>query len=182
MADVTINQLNTGTPNKSSAIIPYSDGSTTYKTSPSGIVAASPGALLQVVQAVFGPGFQHSTTSSTYENTGIEATITPQFTTSRIMISVTTQVAVRNSDGSFGGSYGAYNLTRNNTELLVWGTVQFLGWSPGSLQYIDSPNSISPLTYRIQSKIVGSTGRIYAGWGVSGVSGTSNMILSEIAG
>jgi len=48
MADVTISGLSLNTPNKNSAIIPYSDGSTTYKTSPSGIVAASPGCILQV--------------------------------------------------------------------------------------------------------------------------------------
>lgn len=182
MADTTISALSPATPSKDTAIIPFSDGSTTYRTSPSGIVAASPGSIIQVVQAVFGPGFQHSTTSSSYENTGIEASITPRSTSSRIMISVSTQVAVRNADGSVGYSYGAYNLTRNNSELIVWGNVQWIGWSPGSLQYIDSPNSTSQLTYRIQSRMISSTGRIYTGWGVSSVSGSSNIILSEIAG
>ena len=182
MADVTVSQLSEGVPNKNTAAIPFSDGATTYKTTPAGIVAASPGCILQVVQAVFGPGFQHSTTSSSYENTGIEASITPRSTSSRIMISVSTQVAVRNADGSVGHSYGAYNLTRNNSELIVWGNVQWIGWAPGSLQYVDSPNSTSPLTYRIQSKMISSSGRIYTGWGVSSVSSSSNMILSEIAG
>ena len=52
MADITISQLSTGTPNKNSAVIPYSDGTTTLKTSPAGIVAASPGCLLQLVQTI----------------------------------------------------------------------------------------------------------------------------------
>ncbi len=181
MSDVTISGLSQASPNKDTAIIPFSDGNTTYKSTPAGIVAASPGSIIQVVQAVFGPGFQHSTTSTTYENTGIEASITPRSASSRIMIAVTTQVAVRNPDGSVGYSYGAYNLTRNNSELLVWGNVQWVGWAPGCLQYVDSPNSSSQLTYRIQSKMIIS-GRIYTGWGASSVSGTSNMILSEIAG
>ena len=181
MADVTISGLSEGIPSKNSAVIPYSDGSNTYRTAASGIVAASPGSIIQVVQAVFGPGFQHSTTSTTYENTGIEASITPRSASSRIMIAVTTQVAVRNPDATVGFSYGAYNLTRNNSELLVWGNVQWIGWAPGCLQYVDSPNSSSQLTYRIQSKMI-SSGRIYTGWGTSSVSGTSNMILSEIAG
>lgn len=61
MADVTIGGLSLGIPNKDTAVIPYSDGSTTYKTSPSGIVAASPGALLQVV----------GTSDNTYRTTSL---------------------------------------------------------------------------------------------------------------
>ena len=52
MADVTISGLAPSTPSKDTAIIPFSDGSNTYKTSPSGIVAASPGCILQVKQVV----------------------------------------------------------------------------------------------------------------------------------
>ena len=186
MADVTISGLSEGLPNKNSAVIPYSDGTTTLKTSPSGIVAASPGSIIQVVQTVFGPGFQHSTTSTSYVNTGIEASITPKFSTSRIMIGVTTQFAIRDSSGgATAGPYGSYNLTRNNNELIVWGTVQFLGWCSGNCQYIDSPNSTSLLTYRVQSKLSSQSpaGRIYTGWGSTpGIEGSSFIVLQEIAG
>lgn len=49
MADTTISALSPSTPSKNTAVIPFSDGSTTYKTSPSGIVAASPGSVLRVL-------------------------------------------------------------------------------------------------------------------------------------
>jgi hypothetical protein len=75
MADVTISGLSEGIPSKNTAVIPYTDGSTTYKTSPSGIVAASPGA---VIQSVFGK----DTTYYVFPNPG--PTLAPLNTTSTI--------------------------------------------------------------------------------------------------
>ncbi len=49
MADVTISGLNSASPSKDTATIPFTDGTTTYKTTPAGIVAAAPGSIIQIV-------------------------------------------------------------------------------------------------------------------------------------
>jgi hypothetical protein len=102
------------------------------------------------------------------------------------MVGITTQFAIRDSGGgTTSGPYGSYNLTRNNTELIVWGTVNQLGWGSGSCQYVDTPNSTSSLTYRMQSKLSSQSpaGRIYTGWGSTpGIDGSSIIVLQEIAG
>ena len=77
MADVTISGLSPASPNKNSAIIPFSDGSTTYRTAPSGIVAASPGCILQVKQAIRTAGLQHSTTQGWDDIPDVNINITP---------------------------------------------------------------------------------------------------------
>jgi len=84
MADVTISGLSEGIPNNNTAVIPYSDGSTTYKTSPSGIVAASPGSIIQVQHYLF-------ETSAGYANVNswqymFQADFTPKFNMSRVLI------------------------------------------------------------------------------------------------
>jgi hypothetical protein len=101
MADVTINQLSEGLPNKSSAIIPFSDGTTTYKTSPSGIVAASPGCILQVKQAIRTTGLQHSTTQGWDDISGVSIDITPSSSNSKFLISWSGAVSV---NYAYGGS------------------------------------------------------------------------------
>jgi len=86
MADVTIGQLNQGIPNKNTAVIPYSDGSTTYKTSPSGIVAASPGCILQVKQVVRTSIFTHNFGQIWVDVPTLSAYITPSSTSSKFLI------------------------------------------------------------------------------------------------
>ena len=92
MADTTISGLSPATPNKGSAIIPFSDGSTTYKTSPSGIVAASPGCMIQMVKSTDADYIaQIVNTAGQGTNTwvpGLSATITPRSTTSTIMMHI----------------------------------------------------------------------------------------------
>lgn len=106
MADVTISQLSEGLPNKNSAVIPYSDGTTTLRTSPSGIVAASPGALLQVV----------STSDNTYRTTStpIPADNTiPQITEGALFLSLSITPKSANSQLLF--MFEAYCMELGNT-------------------------------------------------------------------
>lgn len=101
MADTTIGQLDTAVPNKNTAIIPYSDGTTTYKTSPSGIVAASPGSVLQVKQAIRTAGLQHSSTQGWDDISGVSIDITPTSSNSKFLISWSGAVSV---NYAYGGS------------------------------------------------------------------------------
>ena len=111
MADVTINQLSEGLPNKSSAIIPYSDGSTTYKTSPSGIVAASPGCILQVKQGIRTTGLQHSSTQGWDDVAGVNVDIAPASANSKFLISWSGAVSVNYAYGT-GTQVQAFKIVR----------------------------------------------------------------------
>ena len=94
MADVTISGLSPAIPNKNSAIIPFSDGSTTYRTAPSGIVAASPGCILQVKQAIRTAGLQHSTTQGWDDIPDVNINITPTSSNSKFLVSWSGAVSV----------------------------------------------------------------------------------------
>jgi len=202
MADVTINQLTTGTPNKNSAVIPYSDGTTTLKTSPSGIVAASPGALLQVVQAVK-TDTQVFSPPSNYQNwqdiSGLSVTIVPKGSNSKMLINValaflgdvgtqgycrilrngTTPIGVGNDLGRVRASFNKFINQENEIP-----TTGFM--------FLDEWNSQSPVTYKLQVLGQGpntSTGTIYVNrsvtWSTSSqesCTSCSTLIVQEIAG
>jgi len=106
MADVTISALTPGTPNNV-ASIPFSDGTTTYKTSPSGIVAAgvTPGTILQVVY------LQDSTTYN-FPNPGASVPLNLTSTFSINLKSITSRVHINVS---------AYGLGYRNTSVPGWG-------------------------------------------------------------
>ena len=126
MADVTINGLNIASPNKNSAVIPFSDGSTTYKTSPSGIVAASPGTVIQTV-------FGKDTTYYVFPNPGasfapINNTSTinfvKRFASSKVLISISAYVGAKVGTIAPGVGLG---ISYQGVELLTGEERPFLG-------------------------------------------------------
>ena len=198
MADVTINQLSEGVPNKSSAIIPYSDGSTTYKTSPSGIVAAAPGCIIQVKQTIKSDTFGQSANGVEMLIPGLSAQITPTSASSNVLINVML------SWGCYATTYGGY-LKRNGAIFGVGnaGTGQHrvsMGipfsrdvnqMDTSNLMLLDSPNTTSPVTYEFfvindNSEILyvnRSNNDITSGaLGATGKRGISTITLMEIAG
>jgi len=161
MADVTINQLTAGTPNKNSAIIPYSDGSTTYKTSPSGIVAASPGCILQVKQSIKTDLFTSATKGSWVTLPGLQVNITPSGLTNKILITAEIQASDENNYPPL------MSISRNNSIVTPSGTIAgstYAGYASfaggvaggaGSFQrvtfsYLDSPNTTNSCTYEVK--------------------------------
>jgi len=118
MADVTISGLSEALPNKNSAIIPFSDGSTTYRTAPSGIVAASPGSVIQVQHYLYETvaGF-YNVNSWEYAFT---CSFTPRSASSRVLIQ---------SNFMYSGN-GGIKLRRGNTDIFhPWSTVSI--YAPG---------------------------------------------------
>jgi len=203
MSDVTINQLNTGIPNKGSAIIPYSDGTTTYKTSPSGIVAASPGCLLQVKQTYLTeyndiqlyPNSWSDITTLTTEGQGsgsLSCSIVPKTLTSKIIVK-----AIINWD-----RYGALPLFRLLRESTPVGNStsgsQLNGFAGGFgfgsqyggessvIEFLDSPtigNLSSSITYKVQVGTTFSNNVWRFNRSADNNSGfTSSITLWEIAG
>jgi hypothetical protein len=136
----------------------------TLATSSRGITAASvpAGSVIQVVQGT--STSQPTWTNSTFTDTGLSATITPQFSTSKILVLVT-----QRAYSPPGNSYGAVQLFRGATSLLTYNRLCLRdATSPGADQewntiYLDSPATTSATTYKTQAANTASNGTFYIG-------------------
>jgi hypothetical protein len=112
---------------------------------------ASAGQVLQVVQGTYNT--QVSTTSNSYVTSNITASITPRFSTSKILVSYNTTARVpgsntvmfitiyRNSTNIQPAGRGFSQLQSYNTSTLIDATT--------SAQYLDSPATTSSTSYTI---------------------------------
>ena len=191
MADITISGLSQGIPDKNTAIIPYSDGSTTYKTSPSAIVAASPGSVLQVVQA-YKTDLWSTTTRDTWQTVpGLTVSITVKSLLNRVLVEGNI-TGGRSFFGEGGGYDAVIRLLKNNvpTGNSSAGYIgQFAGVeqyesSVKSFRYLDNITQLSN-TYTIQFYLfggAGSVGYINARGAFGDFVSVSDLTLTEIAG
>lgn len=124
---------------------------------------ANSGKVLQVVS--FTKTDFSTLTSSSFLDTGIQATITPKKATSKILVLMSVSFGIDTND-----SYTQWKLQRDNSDIgigdaSVSATRATFGWhtpySDGaplnylynaSSQFTDSPNSILPLTYKIVAR------------------------------
>ncbi|QRV71447.1 putative tail fiber protein [Methylophilales phage MEP301] len=146
---------------------------------------ATAGKILQVVQGRTKTLF--TTTSTSLVDIGLEATITPSSTSSKILV-------ISNVAGIFvdatSGSFPALILLRNSTNVTGDVAAPYLAYphlylgsataraGATAMNYLDSPASTSALTYKIQTFISGGAtvnfqrdAQVY-----------STMILMEVAG
>ncbi len=147
--------------------------------SPTGLKWAAPaggGKVLQVVSATHTG--QASSSSTTFADTGLTVNITPSSATSKVLVMATSIVGktngnansavhtriVRNSTGVSENQL--YNYTNTALEL----TTTF------SQVYLDSPNTTSSTTYKIQFKNAAAVAEVYFGWN----STNSQIIVMEI--
>jgi len=127
-------------------------------TYPNSTVQASAGVVLQVVNATYQTSVSNSTT--TYADTGLTATITPKFSTSKILVLV--NQSTYKSTGNTGNSINL-KLFRNSTDL---GRLVYIQGYTNTLlelysviptQFLDSPATTSATTYKTQfSNLVAS--------------------------
>jgi hypothetical protein len=177
--------------NGDSPSITFSDG-TTQATSivvggkvPYSILPA--GSVLQVVQTVKQDIF--STTSTSYTNiTGLSVSITPKFSTSKILVFCTVNFGtnvddalvqlVRNSSTALGNGTGG---SANNGFAQV--SSSYLNMPlPASINYLDSPATTSATTYGVQILVYSATAYVNRR-GNNASFGTSSQITAmEIAG
>ena len=143
--------------------------------------------VLQVVSTTLNTTF--STTSTTFTDlTGLSATITPQSTTSKILIFVTSYQSNSSTSG-----LTTYNLVRGSTNICQPSTAPSFAGSavcyiaivdnifPFSISYLDSPTTTSATTYKVQIKC--NAGTAYINQRTSGdVAVTSTITLMEISG
>jgi hypothetical protein len=142
------------------------------------------GAVLQVVNATYATQTSNSTT--TYTDTGLTATITPKFATSKILIIINQPIRI-SATLDVGGSI---NIVRNSTVIYApsdllqtymypnSGSVSMELRTIFSLTWLDSPASTSAITYKTQQASQAS-GKVIASQYNSAI---STITLMEIAG
>jgi len=118
-----------------------------------GAAVGGTGRIIQTVQATDGSLLSSSSTS--YVNTGLSASITPGATSSKILVLVSMGVFGADAAGSAGA---AIKLLRDSTDLIIHSsmgahpTITYIYTAGTSFSYLDSPSSTSSLTYKTQFK------------------------------
>ena len=153
-------------------------------TYPNSTVQASAGSVLQVVNATYGTPVT-TTSVGTMVSTGLTASITPKFATSKILVLINHNGAYRT-----GTIYSQMDmqLVRNSTVITylafnsMWnGNFSGLTVNYGttlSTAYLDSPATTSSTTYATQYQIsVGGSGTV----GLQFANAVSTITLLEIA-
>ena len=136
------------------------------------------GKVLQVVTAVNSDIV--TTTSSTYQISGLTASITPSSTSSKILVNVNSFVGNAASGGEM-----MCTIYRNSTNIITQGSQD--GYcqnfnsagrqdSQASFTYLDSPATTSGTSYTMYLKAQGGTAQVI------GEGTTASIILMEVAG
>ena len=141
--------------------------------------------VLQVVSANYGT--QVTTTSSSFVTTNLTASITPLFSTSKILIQATFPLFIDTLGNGVGVSLyknGSLLFNPSGTNSGTSGQFYLYGGaatvSSENLQYLDSPATTSSTSYAIYFCRYGVAGTAYINYGTS-VNGQSTITLMEIA-
>jgi hypothetical protein len=141
---------------------------------------AAPSKVLQVVNAT--TNTQTSNSTSTYADTNLTATITPLFSTSKILV-IIDQCGVYRTNGNNSNAVNI-KIVRNSTDLIFIGksagyssTTQDLSIGSVSSNYLDSPATTSSVTYKTQFACQNNTAYAF----VQVFGDTSTITLMEIA-
>jgi len=172
-----------------------------YSTAVSGwvdaVAAAGGGKILQVVSTNKTDTF--TTTSDSFTTvTGLNASITPSSTSSKILVMAQIAHGMTN-----GNAFGSAKVTRGGTDVYVAGsgTGQVLAVYGGfvdvnlrgillsnPITFLDSPSSTSSLTYQVEVRRNGNVGAVHInrtqedGSNISNTRGASSITLMEVAG
>ena len=149
-----------------------------------GKLASGTGNVLQVVTGT--DSTAANITSSSFQDTGLTASITPSATSSKVLVICSMQTFVY-APGDI--PYAYVKLLRDSTSLTEFqnglksdahenDNNSYIAHAP-TVSYLDSPSSTSSLTYKTQAKYAGSG----AGYITTANSGqTESLILIEIGG
>jgi hypothetical protein len=148
-------------------------------TFPNSTVQASAGQVLQVVQ-----GSTNTTvtgTTSTYADTGVTATITPKFATSKVLVMLTLNGLGKDTSNTSIN----LKLQKNSADLIVISAAQIaytastasLNVGDTAFNYLDSPATTSATTYKVQFASNANSANVY----VCANNAYSTITLMEIA-
>jgi hypothetical protein len=147
-----------------------------------GLSSPQTGSVLQVVNATYSTST--STTSGTFQNTGLSATITPTSSSSKILI-----IWAINGCYSATGIGIETNLVRTSTQIVYaenlaaregTGSADAGSGTSGGT-YLDSPATTSATTYKCQFRPRDGSSSVTVQFTGSGGASTSMMTLMEIA-
>jgi hypothetical protein len=141
---------------------------------------ASAGTVLQVLSSNLGTST--STTSSSFVDLGLSVSITPKFSTSKILVIACLSAVYKNGANSSVG----INIVRGSTEIVKLAD-NGLSYTAGSgasqtsatMNYLDSPATTSATTYKVQFKNGSATGTNVT---INDSNVTSTITVMEIAG
>ena len=144
------------------------------KTTGNGVHIA--GHVIQVVTS--NKTTQTQITSTSAVDTGLSVSITPQFNTSKIFISLSTLGICYNP------SYIIHRLLRDST--IIYGDAAYNNqnyWMPVSfgIQHLDSPATTSAITYKTMAYISNSGGDLRFNYNGDGTTHTASITAMEIA-
>jgi len=157
------------------------DGAGGSLTVPSGFLPA--GSVLQVVQNTHSTQF--STNSTSYQDTGLTASITPSSTNSKILVLVS-QPFYMSRALSAANNIGLHALVRDTT-IIRESRVQIRATGQAgavemavnqTISELDNPSTTSSVTYKTQVQSSGSTPTIFTSFN----SKEASITLLEIAG
>jgi hypothetical protein len=141
----------------------------------------------KVLQVVFGSYATETTsTSSTYADTGLTATITPTLTTSKILCIVTQQGASKSQGNATNNMKlkllrGATDILKMGDRIGYTGTAIFNNIGSVSATYLDSPATTSATTYKTQFASTNNTSAVYVqAYDSDGTAAVSTITLMEI--
>ena len=146
-----------------------------------GVPTGGGGGVIQTVYA--STGTQVTNTTSTYQDTGLTATITPTSSTSKIVVLVQQSVG---TNGTASSPYANVKLQRDGSDRLVAYSIAYTVSSGGDdesnyvycgFNYLDSPATTSAVTYKtVFNRAGGTTARVQSD------GSASTMILMEVSG
>jgi hypothetical protein len=147
---------------------------------------ASAGQVLQVVQNTYSTEVTNTTTS--YADSGLSASITPKFSTSKILVIVSQPLGAYRQENSTTGAF--IRLLRSSTAICtitnasqIRAGVSVNGFiaifTVASLSFLDSPATTSSTTYKTQFTIDSTGSSATSVTSYSG--GTATITLLEIA-
>ena len=146
------------------------------------------GSVIQVVQGTYGTSA--STTSTTSVDTGVSATITPKFSTSKILVIVSMSAQSYVTSGNARDTGGSFTVVRNSTT--IWGstgtvnfyidgsnvaTLSFNILNTWGINYLDSPATTSAITYKVQYNAISGRTMVIN----PSSNSTSTITLMEVA-
>jgi len=133
------------------------------------------GKVLQVVQA--STSTQATSTSSSYADTNLSASITPSATSSKILVLAAQQIT-----SAGGRAVAAVNIVRGSTQVIEFNQISNVENQSGThyLPYLDSPSTTASTTYKTQFKRIDQSGTVQAQRNDASGNATSVITLIEI--
>ena len=141
------------------------------------------GHVIQTVNTGYSGSSQTSSSGSFVALTNLSASITPQFSTSKILIMTDPSIYLSGGQQNNSGVIAIYRdgseIKKHTNRQYDYGSSGILLERPFTMLYMDSPSTTSSVTYQIYVKLVStSSGSIIFN---DNNDDTSNLILQEVA-